>query len=281
MDGESSVGAIGSAFNATIRISQVVYELGAVGEQTRDLLDTTDHITTSLQAVRTLRRQKSSHLDANEKRWIDDVVKNTEKTLGNVAILIEPARADMQTNFGKVGLVNRGLFVLRDSPKVGTNLGRLGIASQSLNTVMGILCAREASGIHVSASASARNDAKLRSHAESEFMNRRWRPVVPKSPVATSPSSAKVDLVEEKPAKAFDRQNLDDGLIVTPPVIAVAEVTPLEPPQWNTFNGSDGLQVCNGWESQNRPWQTQHPNQQQNQQWQGQCCQRSLWENQH
>lgn len=135
MDGGLSVFAIASAFSATIRIFQVVYQLKAVGEQTRDLLDTTNHITISLRAVRTLRQQKSSHLDANEKRWIDYVVKSTEDTLGNVATLIVPARVEVQTKFGSVSLVNRGMFVLRDSPEVGTNVARLSIANQSLNTV--------------------------------------------------------------------------------------------------------------------------------------------------
>src|SRR6266516_5271795 len=141
MDGGAFSGAaVSSVFVATLRIFQIGYELKAVGEQTRDLLDSTDHVSTGLQAVKTLRRKKSQHLDITEKKWIDEVLANTEKTLGNVAKLIEPARVDLQTKFGHVGLVNRGLFVFRDSPRVATNLARLNLASQSLNTAMNILC---------------------------------------------------------------------------------------------------------------------------------------------
>jgi hypothetical protein len=292
LEGALPVSAVASAFNATIRISQVVYELKAVGEQTRDLLDTTNHISTSLQVVRNLRRQKSGYLDGIEKKWIDDVVMNIEKTLGKVATLIEPARADMQTNFGKVGLINKGLFVLRDSPKVGTHLGRLGIASQSLNTAMNILCAKEARAgpypvggsplLKMEGGGNVRNDAKLPSYGESEFLNRRRLLSVRKGPVMTDPPSAILDLDEEQPATSFNTQKLNDGLIVGAPVIAVAEVTPLESPQWDPLTDSDGLQVCDGWESPTRPWRTQQANQElQDQQWQGQHRPRSQWEDQH
>src|SRR5271155_5283597 len=140
MDGGTISGAtVASVFNATLRISQVVYELKAVGEQTRDLLGSTEHISGTLEAARKLRRKKSEHLDATEKKWIDDVLINADKTLGTVAALIEPARVDMQTNFGRVGLATRSIFVFRDSPKVATNLARLNLASQSLSTAMNIL----------------------------------------------------------------------------------------------------------------------------------------------
>ena len=141
--GPISAGAIGAIVSTTLKISTIVYELKAVGEQTRDLLDSTQHVSNNLQTARTLRRQKSVHFDSNEKKWIDSVLISTDKTLSNVAALIEPARVDLQTKFGNVSLLNRGLFVFRDSPKVQTHLARLSIASGSLDTVLNVLCARE------------------------------------------------------------------------------------------------------------------------------------------
>lgn len=185
MDGGSlTVPAVFSTLNATLRIASGVYELKAVGEQTRDLLDSTEHVSNSLQVARTIRRQKSIHLDLAEKKWIDDVLVNTEKTLNNVAVLIEPARVDMQTKFGRIGLFNRGLFVFRDSPKVATNLARLNLASQSLNAAMNILCTREGHARVSSPSTdnSARKDRGLSigdalksppTYEESEFLTRR------------------------------------------------------------------------------------------------------------
>lgn len=126
----------------TLTLSQVVYQFNAVEEQARDLLDSTKHVFDNLSFARALRAQKSQHLSDTERSWIDGILGNTDKTLDNVRALIEPARVDMQTNFGNVGFVNRSLFVFRDSPKVQTNLARLTIASGSLDNVLGILLSR-------------------------------------------------------------------------------------------------------------------------------------------
>lgn len=127
---------------ATLTLSQVVYQFKAVEEQARDLLESTKHVFDNLVFARAIRAQKAQHLNESERSWIDGVLVNTDKTLDNVRALIEPARVDMQTNFGSVGFVNRSLFVLRDSPKVQTNLARLTIASGSLDNVLGILLSR-------------------------------------------------------------------------------------------------------------------------------------------
>jgi hypothetical protein len=138
-----ALSAFSSGVNGTIQISQTVYELKAVDQQARDLLETTRHVEHNLTTVRLLRRQKSKLLSGAEKIWIDGVITNTEATVQNVAALIEPARVDMRTKFGKVGFKNKLAFVLRDSPRVSTNLSRLSIANQSLSTSMSILSSRE------------------------------------------------------------------------------------------------------------------------------------------
>ncbi|KAI5235089.1 hypothetical protein E4T42_09771 [Aureobasidium subglaciale] len=136
--------AIGSAANITLRLFQVIYEFKAVGEQTRDLLDSTKHVSSTLESARTMRQQKSSFLSADERRWIDSIIVDTKRCLESVAALVEPARVDLQTKSGRVGFVNRSLFVFRDSPKVATNLARLNLAHQSLNAAMGVLCSKGA-----------------------------------------------------------------------------------------------------------------------------------------
>jgi hypothetical protein len=137
------VSCVGPAINGIFRIGQTVYAMIAVTEQAHDLLDSACHVTASVETVRSLRRQKSGLLGADEKKWVDRVINDTEKTLNNVASLVEPARVDMQTNDGKIGLVNRALFVFRDSPKIATNFARLTLTSQSLNTALTMLSSRE------------------------------------------------------------------------------------------------------------------------------------------
>ena len=149
--GGVAIGAstITSVFTATLRISQAVYELKAVGEQTRDLLDTTKHIEDSLRNVRIVRRQKSTLLTTTEKEWIDGQIKNSEKAVNGVAALIEPARVDMQSKSNRtkdIRFKNRVMFVLRDSPNVTVQLTKLSIATQGLNAAMGVLCNREGHG---------------------------------------------------------------------------------------------------------------------------------------
>src|SRR5947199_1338492 len=136
-----------SVFTATLRISQAVYELKAVGQQTRDLLDTTKYINDSMRNVRVMRRQKSGLLTAMEKEWIDREIQNSEKAVSDVAALIEPARVDMQAkskntkceNTKDISLRTRVMFVLRDSPKVAVQLTQLAIATQGLNGAMVVL----------------------------------------------------------------------------------------------------------------------------------------------
>jgi len=142
---ETLAGAVSRAVTVTIRISQTVYELKAVDQQARDLLETTAHVNACIGTVRSLRRQKSALLCPTLKKWIDRVIIDTDKAVQNVAALIEPARVDMRANFGKVSLKNKFAFVLRDSPRVGTNLHRLNIVHRSLSNAMGILSAKDSS----------------------------------------------------------------------------------------------------------------------------------------
>lgn len=179
---------IGSVANATVNISQIIYNFKAVGEQARDLLSATNHVSSTLKAIRTLRHQKATALTDIEKTWIDGVCKEAEVTLQGVAALIEPARVDMQTRkSGRVSFVTRSMFVLRDSPKVESNLARLGLVTQGLNAAMVALCNKDGtaatkndkSGLIHSNSTTSGKGSRSRAppfYDESEFINRRRAP---------------------------------------------------------------------------------------------------------
>jgi hypothetical protein len=178
---------VSSVFNATLRISQAYYELKAVGEQTRDLLDTTKHIDDAMRNVRIVRRQKSALLTATEKEWIDREISNSEKAVSDVARLIEPARIDMQTSKSTkdIRFKNRVMFVLKDSPNVAVQLTKLSIATQGLNAAMGVLCNREGykslrtlnggTAKRIDRRSSSPSKKAPPSYELSEFMNRRRR----------------------------------------------------------------------------------------------------------
>lgn len=189
----SALTATSPILNATITISQRVFQLKAVSEQARDLLETSNQITQTLSYARDLQTQKAPLLSASEKQWVDDVLESTERALKSFATLIEPARVDMQTSReGAISLCTRAFFVLRDSPKVSVNLARLQIAVQHLNSVVGILSGRNgvvsggrgnrsscSSGgvgdaLHAgSVTPSSEVKAAPPTYEESEFLNRR------------------------------------------------------------------------------------------------------------
>jgi hypothetical protein len=188
--GVLSGGAITSTFTAVLRISQAVYELKAVGEQTRDLLDTTKYVNASLESVRELRRKKSDILNREEKKWMDQQIEFTQNAVDSVAVLIERARVDMQAKnetgneddykTKHIKIHHRARFVLQDSPKVLTNLSKVTMAMNGLNSVMVTLSSREGHDVHLQPSRG--NFGRSRSsapkappppYAEHEFLHHR------------------------------------------------------------------------------------------------------------
>src|ERR1700722_8362776 len=212
---------VSSVFNATLKISQTYYELKAVGEQTRDLLDTTKHIDDAMRNVRIVRRQKSALLTVTEKEWIDREISNSEKAVSDVARLIEPARVDMQTSKSAkdIRFKNRVMFVLKDSPNVAVQLTKLSIATQGLNAAMGVLCNREGYGIlgklnggtvkRVDRRSSSPSKKAPPSYELSEFMNRRR---------TTSGVPRRKELNHKVPKVSFvDEDRSGDESITLPP----------------------------------------------------------------
>ena len=186
-----STSAITSSFTAILRISQAVYELKAVGEQTRDLLDTTKYVNSSLESVRGLRRQKSDLLNRDEKRWIDQQVDFTQKAVDGVAVLIERARVDMAAKSGTgnedefetkhIKIHHRARFVLEDGPKVQTNLMKVTMAMNGLNSAMVTLSSREGHDVHLGVPKGGNAPGRRTTspgnapppYAEKDFLNRR------------------------------------------------------------------------------------------------------------
>lgn len=206
MDPGTVAGAASSVINSTLRISQIVYEFKAVGEQARDLLASTKHVAKAIETTRTLRRQKSAHLASTEKEWIDSTIEDAERTLNNVAALVEPVRVDMQTKVGKIGLVNRGMFVFRDNPKVLTHQSQLNMTHVSLVNALNILMQRQAQLLPAPSPALDRRASyatlpRPPTYEESEFLNRRRGKLRPKS--------SGVSLVEE--ATDMAHSIIDDG----------------------------------------------------------------------
>lgn len=136
----SALGAISNAFSLTLKITEKVYEIVAVDEEAKDLLETTNQINDQLAHAKKLRRQKSGLLSTDEKDMVDKIFANTEKAVSTVASLIEPARADMRVSGGRVRFSTRVQFVFRDQAHLPVNLAKLGIAGGNLNMALGVLC---------------------------------------------------------------------------------------------------------------------------------------------
>lgn len=127
--------------SSSIKILEVCFLLQAVGEQTRDLLRTTEHVNRNIIEARRLRSLKASLVDGEERTWIDATIDDTEKALLEIAQLIEPARVDTSIMYS-ISSKNKVLWVFRDSPKVKDKHNRLSLCHQTLVTVINVLYAK-------------------------------------------------------------------------------------------------------------------------------------------
>jgi hypothetical protein len=143
MEPTVAVSAVSAAVTSTVKLTEKVFEIRAVDKQASSLLDTIDQVNGQLDLAQDLRRQKSTLLTVVEKKLMDSTFQSTERTLAQVAKLVEPCRAAMETSNGGVGLGTRPMFVLRDSPNIQTSLTRLGLASQTLSTSLVLLCSKK------------------------------------------------------------------------------------------------------------------------------------------
>ena len=179
---------VAPVFTASLRISNATYVLTAVGEQARDFLDTTKYLNDSMQAVHALRRQKTAGLLTNQKAWIDQQIRNTEKALSDAAALIELARVDAQPKANRTrdpSLMSRTNFVLKESSKVAMHQTQMTLAYHGLNAAIRMLYGDEGhssstilqSGIvkHTPKGTMPPSRKSPPTYELSEFMNRRRR----------------------------------------------------------------------------------------------------------
>lgn len=176
MSGASELSAISTALTISLRITEKVYEIIAVRQEAKDLLEITSRTTTKLDQARQLRRQKSSLLSAIEKSIIADAFQGAERAIETVARLVEPARADLDVSggrdAGRVRLTTRMQFVFRDSAHIPVSLQKLNIASNDLNMAITTLTLKDGSR-HVQSEGSIHFEPRAPpTYQESEFLHR-------------------------------------------------------------------------------------------------------------
>ncbi|KAH7064972.1 hypothetical protein B0J12DRAFT_693367 [Macrophomina phaseolina] len=174
----STIGTVGFLINSTINISKRLLEIRDVERQAQDVLEVSDGIKKILQQTRRLRRQKWQLLSNIEKGIIDAELEQAERAVRNVAMLVEPARADMQTNSGSVTLATRGWFVVRDSPKIVASLERLRLAYQGLNTAITVLCSRGPGPEYMRHEAQPEPKYPPPSYEDSQFLNSKRHSII-------------------------------------------------------------------------------------------------------
>ena len=134
--------AVASVVNVTIKIIQFSYEVKAVDEKARDLLEMTNAVSKTLDIAQTLLHQKSHLFQNTERAWMDEVAFPTAiRALKKVAALVESSRLDIGCH-GKVRYHTRFMYVVKESPHLMEALASLSLGNQLLSTAMGIICNR-------------------------------------------------------------------------------------------------------------------------------------------
>ncbi|KAK6441674.1 hypothetical protein LTR95_002090 [Oleoguttula sp. CCFEE 5521] len=248
--------AISGALTTTVRITEKVFEILAVGEQSRSLLATIGQVNGQLETARTLRRQRSSLLSASEKSNIDRTFVQTDVALQQVAKLVERARVDQEVNGGKLGHHTRMLFVLKDSPGIMVSLTQLGIAAQQLNTTVVILYTLRAtppSSCVVTCNSSrllerrpppSYEESQLISSARRRNLRKRVSIMANDLDIITAhemPAENERRYVMETPEMAFDRLSITSSLFDVP-----SRTPPSQPPVMGRARSRRWLETQSG-----------------------------------
>ena len=176
---------ISSGFNVTVKLFQVAYEIEAVGEKARDLLETTNAITKTLDTAQKLLHQKQHLFSDLERTWMTDVAfHESTRALKKVAALVEDARVDQATTHGKVRFKTRIQYVIKDSPRLIESLTSLTLAGQLLAQAIGIICNRGGEPLPAQVAKELPGgdpqsplSKQPPTYAESEFLNQHRRPI--------------------------------------------------------------------------------------------------------
>lgn len=224
-----AVSAVSSVLASTIKVAEKVYEIYAVDEQAKAVLQTVNQVSSQLDSTKHLRRQKSGLLTPFEKQIFDNTIHHTDEAIRQVAALAERARADMDVAGGKVRVNTRMLFVLKDSPNIHVSLTRLSIANQNLNSTFMSLSAIQ--GRSMSSSSGGQKSPPLcqvelkppPTYEESQFLSEGRRKNVQRRASAMSLRKARSS-ASLQPPEGITELPADDSYKPSP-CIAVAEVT--------------------------------------------------------
>ncbi|EMC95981.1 hypothetical protein BAUCODRAFT_512537 [Baudoinia panamericana UAMH 10762] len=141
--------ALSTALQASLRVTEKIFEVIAVDQEARDILEITSRMTTRLAQAKTLLHQKSHLLSSIEKSLVEDALQPAERAIASVAKLVEAARADLEVSGGKkagrVSLRTRLQFVFQDSARLPVSLQKLEFANSNLNAAIGLLSGKEGS----------------------------------------------------------------------------------------------------------------------------------------
>ena len=163
--------------NAVIKILEITFHLIAASEETADLLNTTISVDRNLSHARSLYRsvlpnspspqnhanhqeRLTSSLTPSDQTWIERTLLSTEETVRDIAKILEPSRVSTYPGAssvyggdrggttmkkGRLGLMERALWVFKDSAKVTQKFRRLEIEHQGLMNIISLLYSKGAS----------------------------------------------------------------------------------------------------------------------------------------
>jgi hypothetical protein len=121
-----------------LRLSNRLYSFRTASDTTRNIISAITFIDPAVRAVRLARQQGVLPLSSDQKAWIDGQIAFAEESMDRAAILVEPARMDLQAR-ATVRFGRKVRFVLRDSPRLQTCFEQLSAAGAGLNAAANLL----------------------------------------------------------------------------------------------------------------------------------------------
>ena len=121
-----------------IRISNRLYSFKTADDTARNVISAISFLDPAVRAVRLARQQGVVPLSDAQKTWIDQQIAFAEQSMDRAALLVEPARIDLQKR-SRVRFARRISFVLRDSPRINACFDQLSVAGARLNEAASIL----------------------------------------------------------------------------------------------------------------------------------------------
>ena len=121
-----------------LRISNRLYSFKTADDTARNVMSAISFLDPAIRAVRLARQQGVIPLSDAQKTWIDQQITFAEQSMDRAALLVEPARIDLQKR-SRVRFARKISFVLRDSPRISACFNQLSVAGSGLNKAASIL----------------------------------------------------------------------------------------------------------------------------------------------